>query len=139
MSKDGKAFAGHIKKVHEQVRPATTASYETSATTANQHPQENNLEEGDVVLVHVRRDRFLKGNYHELKSRKFGAHVRCLGKLAQMPICWSFHEICRLARSSMCLACICFEGFDGVIISTEEQFQLPDVVEDALDIKKVAS
>ena len=36
-----------------------------------------------------------------------------------------------------------FEGFDGEIISTEEQFQLPkaqpDVIEDVLDIKEVAS
>lgn len=82
VSEDGNAFADHIKRVPEEVRATITSSNQSYAAAANQHRRAKEFEEGDMVLVHLRRDRFSKGTYHKLKSRKFGPR-----KLAQMPIC----------------------------------------------------
>lgn len=56
VSEDREAFANHIKKVHEEVKAAIKFGNESYAATANQHRRAKEFEEGDMLLVHLRRD-----------------------------------------------------------------------------------
>lgn len=72
---DGEAFADDIRRVHEAVKAALKTKNETNANTTNQHHHVKEFKDGDLVLVHLRQERFPKGSYHRLKPRKFNLYL----------------------------------------------------------------
>lgn len=57
--------------MHEEVRAALKASNEAYAAAANQHRRVRDFEEGNMVLVYLHCERVPKGEYHQLRARKF--------------------------------------------------------------------
>ena len=112
-------------------------------TAAKQHRQVKDFEEGDLALVHLRKERFPKSTCHKLESRKFSPcnMVRKISSNAYLIKLLSNLQISPFFNVSNLY---CFKGFDGDVATTAVQVhQLPtmqpDVVEDMLDIKEVTS
>lgn len=143
VSDDGEAFADHVKKVHEEVKEAIKASNESYASAVNQHRRVKEFEEGDMVLVHLKRNRFPKGTYHKLKSRKFGP-CKVLKKISSNAYMVELPSELQISPIFNVSDLYDFAGFDGEPVSVETQVrQLPQaqpaVVEDVLDVKEIKS
>nr|CAD1844162.1 unnamed protein product [Ananas comosus var. bracteatus] len=143
VSDDGEAFAEHIHRIHEEVRAAIQASNDSYAAAANQHRRRKDFEEGDMVLVHLRRERFPNGTYHKLKSKKLGPCkiIKIISSNAyviKLPAGLQISPIFNVADL------YAFEGFDESVTTLDELVaNLPEeqaeVVEDILDVKEMKS
>ncbi|KAJ0078182.1 hypothetical protein Patl1_36917 [Pistacia atlantica] len=134
-----------INKIVEsdQVRVALKASNAAYSFSANQYHRMQEFEEGDQVLVHLRQERFPKGTYHKLKSKKFGPckvlrKISSNAYLVELPPEIQINLVFNLSNLFP------FYGFDGVPSSIEAQIQQllvakADVIEEVLDVKEIRS
>ena len=61
-----------IKKMHEQVRDRILKQNEKYKKSADKHRKHAKFQEGDLVWVHLRKDRFPPGKYAKLRPRADG-------------------------------------------------------------------
>ena len=71
-SGDADVRAGEIKKLHAQVREKILKQNEKYKRATDKHRKHAEFNEGDLVWIHLRKDRFPPGKYGKLKPRADG-------------------------------------------------------------------